>query len=555
SPLTIIDLPGFIRTTEDAQDKTLPEAIRSINRRFIQDPRTIILAVVPANADLITSTSLSEASAYDPEGERTIPIVTKPDRIEGGLLPDWIEVVLNRRKTMKMGYLVMRNAGFEQKVQTWDDSCLEEEKFFESDLWSSIPAERKGRVAIREFLSKVLHEHISRELPALKREVDAALDTFKRDLDAMGTPIADTDEARQRLILANTDLQPRVIAFLSGDYDHKYLAAFKDKSIPISGLDSHFVRSSLLKQYHDYRAAMWKECNRLSKPEILRQVTRYKGNDLPGFVSFITFKNIVNGHYLDGWRSVTEEHILKMHDHLSKALSLFISYVADVSARDVFTHVFEQFSRAQAASIKTTIQDIFGDESTPFTLSRQYMEVVKKERSRNNTSPSLTRGLSVIDLNKDNTSSPLPSSFDSPPPSQNGSPESPQPTQSNGTFSHSQIDPMSSSSFPSQDNIASAHSPSQHQQQDNLWDDENMAVEMLPCLLGYLTTARERIVDKVLMETIERHMIKRITVYFTMVIKATNGELLCMLESPALKRRRVDFANKITDFEGILRDL
>ncbi|KAK3844312.1 MAG: P-loop containing nucleoside triphosphate hydrolase protein [Linnemannia gamsii] len=162
SPLIVVDLPGYIDTILNDQDKNLPDTIRAINRRFIQDPRTIILAVVPANADLENSRSLSEAGAYDPDGERTIPIVTKPDRIEGGLLPDWIEVVLNRRKTMKIGYFAMRNAGFEQRVQSWNDSCLEEEKFFETDMWSSIPPERKGRVAIREFLSKVQHEHAVR---------------------------------------------------------------------------------------------------------------------------------------------------------------------------------------------------------------------------------------------------------------------------------------------------------------------------------------------------------------------------------------------------------
>ncbi|KAF9110958.1 hypothetical protein BGW39_004508, partial [Mortierella sp. 14UC] len=186
SPLTIIDLPGFIRKVENGMDKTLPESIRSINRRFIQDSRTIILAVVPANNDLITSTSLSEAGAVDPAGERTIPIVTKPDRIEDGLLADWIELILNRRKTMKLGYVVMRNSAHTQKESTWESSCQEEEKFFESDIWNAISPERKGRVAIRQFLGRVLHEHISRELPAFKREIDVALDSFKRDLASMG---------------------------------------------------------------------------------------------------------------------------------------------------------------------------------------------------------------------------------------------------------------------------------------------------------------------------------------------------------------------------------
>ncbi|KAK3844313.1 MAG: hypothetical protein J3R72DRAFT_473267 [Linnemannia gamsii] len=153
--------------------------------------------------------------------------------------------------------------------------------------------------------------------PPLKREVDAAFESFKRNLGTMGTYFycRHGRSPRQRLNIANVDLQPRVFAILSGEYDRKYLATFKDNSIPSS------------------------ECNCPSKLEILRQITRYKGNDLPGFVSFVT-KKIVNANYLDSW-SVTEEHVLKIHDHLPKTLSLFISHIADPSAYDVFTHIFE----------------------------------------------------------------------------------------------------------------------------------------------------------------------------------------------------------------------
>ncbi|KAF9911595.1 hypothetical protein EC991_003059 [Linnemannia zychae] len=534
SPLTIVDLPGFIRTIEDNMDKTLPEAIRSINRRFIKDSRTIILAVVPANNDLITSTSLSEAGSVDPAGERTIPIVTKPDRIEDGLLPDWIEVILNRRKTMKLGYLVMRNSAHKDKETSWEESCQEEEKFFESDVWNAVPAERKGRGAIRQYLGKVLHEHISRELPAFKREIDVALDKFKRELVSMGTPIEDTDEARLRLNLANTTLQPQIINFLNANYDQEYLSAFKDKPIDKTGLDPYFVRSSLLRLYREYRLAMFNECNRLSRPDILRHVMRYKGNDIPGFVSFTTFKNIINGHYLDGWKAVTNDHVRNMHEHLSKALSGFIDCVADASSRDVFIRVFERFSRDQSDSIKKTIQDIFQDESSPFTLGLQYQEAVKKDRAKTNRTPSSARGQS-IDLNKPNGDSSQ-STYISPPASQTGPPDTPPP-------SHN--DRMLSSSAQDGDSM----------QQDVNWDDEHSTVEMMPCLQAYLSVARERIVDKVLMETIERHMINRIGGYFELIIKASNSDIACMLESPMLKRQRHDFETKITDFEGILNDL
>jgi GTPase SAR1 family protein len=541
SPLTIIDLPGFIRTTEDEMDKSLPEAIRNINRRFIKEPRTIILAVVPANNDLITSTSLSEAAVFDPAGERTIPIVTKPDRIEEGLLPDWVEVILNRRKNMKHGYLVMRNSGHSQKEVTWDESCKEEEKFFESQIWNAVSPERKGRVAIRKFLSKVLHEHISRELPAFKREVDAALDSFKKELASMGTPIVDINDARERLYVTNTSLQLQIYKFLNASYGQEYLSSHKNILIPSSGLDIHFVRSSLLKLYQEYNIAMCKECNSLSKSDVLRYIGRYKGNDLPGFVSFTTFTNIINAHYLDGWKRVTSEHILKIHNHLSEALSAFIEYTADISSRDVFTRIFGRFSRSRLDTIKATIGDIFEDEGSPFTLSSEYLKAVKEERSKAKHSTSNNRSMPNLELNRPNGDTSAPS-YNSPLLSQTGSPEAPHPSYSDRTPSSMTLDDDS------------AVAVLQKQQEEN-WNDSHSTREMMYCLQAYLKAARERIVDKVLMQTIERYMVNRINDYFQMIIKASDTDIGSMLESPARQRSRYDYEVKIADFEGVLMDL
>lgn len=397
-----------------------------------------MLAVVNASVDLNTSRALREAGEHDPDGERTIPIVTKPDRIESGLLSGWIKVILNQRKAMKLGYLVMRNMSYEQNTMSWDETCQKEDKFFASDVWNAVSSDRKGRVAVKKFLGNLLYEHVSRELPALKREVDAALDTYKRDLKEMGKPIADTDEAREKLTLATLELQPRVIGFLNADYDHEYIAAFKKKPIPSSGHDLYFARPSLLKLYQEYHSAMSGGCNRLSKSEIVLQVACYKGNDLPGFVSFTTFKNIVNGHYLDGWRTVTKDYVHQMHRHLSDALTGYIAHTADATARDVFTHVFDRFSRNQLTKIEETIRDIFEDESTPFTLSRHYMDIIE-EHSKNGQVPALTREPSVIEMMKGVGSTPH-SSVAAPKPSQNGthSPESPQPLR-NGDSGHAPL--------------------------------------------------------------------------------------------------------------------
>lgn len=48
-------------------------------KRYCSDPRTIIMCVSPANQDLSTSDGLMMARELDPEGNRTIGVLTKID--------------------------------------------------------------------------------------------------------------------------------------------------------------------------------------------------------------------------------------------------------------------------------------------------------------------------------------------------------------------------------------------------------------------------------------------------------------------------------------------
>jgi len=45
--------------------------------RYARDPRTIILCVIPANQDMTTSDALKMAQEEDPQGVRTIGVITK----------------------------------------------------------------------------------------------------------------------------------------------------------------------------------------------------------------------------------------------------------------------------------------------------------------------------------------------------------------------------------------------------------------------------------------------------------------------------------------------
>jgi dynamin 1-like protein len=82
--LTLIDLPGIVLMAIQGQADNVAQVTRSMAHRYVSDPRTIILSVVPANADMVTQEGLKMAREVDPKGIRTVGVITKIDIMDRG---------------------------------------------------------------------------------------------------------------------------------------------------------------------------------------------------------------------------------------------------------------------------------------------------------------------------------------------------------------------------------------------------------------------------------------------------------------------------------------
>lgn len=82
--LTLIDLPGIVRTAGRQESATLAEDIQGLMNDYLSNTRCVILAVLPCNVDFHNSQILAEARKVDPDTKRTIPVLTKPDLIDDG---------------------------------------------------------------------------------------------------------------------------------------------------------------------------------------------------------------------------------------------------------------------------------------------------------------------------------------------------------------------------------------------------------------------------------------------------------------------------------------
>ncbi|KAE9576324.1 hypothetical protein CGMCC3_g7655 [Colletotrichum fructicola] len=118
--LTVIDVPGIFRTATSGwttdEDIVL---VKNMVQSYMKSPRTIILAVVPCNVDIATQEILTMAQAFDPEGVRTMGVLTKPDlAIERAMQQIVCELVEGKRFPLRLGYCVVKNRGSDDNKLT-----------------------------------------------------------------------------------------------------------------------------------------------------------------------------------------------------------------------------------------------------------------------------------------------------------------------------------------------------------------------------------------------------------------------------------------------------
>lgn len=170
--LTLVDLPGITKIAIDGQAQNIEQITRAMAHRYVSDSRTIILCVVPANADMTTSDGLQMARALDPKGIRTIGVVTKVDIMDRGTNAK--RMIMNQEVTLRLGYVGVKNRAQEDIInQISVKEAIEKENLFFSThpVYSTMPPGYLGCGTLTNKLTRLLFTHIKHSLPEIIREI------------------------------------------------------------------------------------------------------------------------------------------------------------------------------------------------------------------------------------------------------------------------------------------------------------------------------------------------------------------------------------------------
>jgi len=260
--LTLVDLPGITKVPIGDQPKDIELQIRKMIFGFIEKKNTVILAVTAANTDLTNSDALQIAREVDPEGKRTVGVLTKLDLMDKGT--DAMDVLTGKLVPLRLGYIpVINRSQHDINTRKSIESALKSERdyFLNHPLYKSL-ANKCGTTFLSQSLNKILLHHIRECLPDMKLRINKMIADRAEELKAYGDPIMDGSPGGTVLHAINTfsGLYEEVIdgkltddtnvdelyggariSFIFNEIFAKYLRAVE----PTDGLTAYDIRTAL----------------------------------------------------------------------------------------------------------------------------------------------------------------------------------------------------------------------------------------------------------------------------------------------------------------------
>uniref|UniRef100_A0A6Q2WTM5 Dynamin-1-like protein n=1 Tax=Esox lucius TaxID=8010 RepID=A0A6Q2WTM5_ESOLU len=196
--LTLVDLPGITKVPVGDQPKDIEVQIKDLILKHISNPNSIILAVTAANTDMATSEALKLAREVDPDGRRTLAVVTKLDLMDAGT--DAMDVLMGRVIPVKLGLIGVVNRSqldINQKKSVAD--AIRDEYAFLQKKYPSL-ANRNGTKYLARTLNRLLMHHIRDCLPELKTRINVLAAQYQSLLSSYGEPVEDQSSTLLQLI-------------------------------------------------------------------------------------------------------------------------------------------------------------------------------------------------------------------------------------------------------------------------------------------------------------------------------------------------------------------
>uniref|UniRef100_A0A672Z9U5 Interferon-induced GTP-binding protein Mx n=1 Tax=Sphaeramia orbicularis TaxID=375764 RepID=A0A672Z9U5_9TELE len=361
--LTLIDLPGITRVAVKDQPENIGDQIKSLIEKFIKRQETISLVVVPCNVDIATTEALKMAQEVDPDGERTLGILTKPDLVDKGTEQTVIEIVRNEVIHLKKGYMIVRCRGQKEitKNVSLSEAIRKEKAFFKEHAFFNVLYD-DGHATIpklAENLTLELVHHIEKCLPQLEEQIKNKLIQTNAELQRYGDgPPTDKSDNGSFLIDKVTAFLQDMISLTTGE-EQKF---------------GENIYYTLRQEFENWRSRVensGRAFNSKLEKEVAQYDIRYRGRELPGFISYKTFERMIKEQIT----LLEKPAVQKLEDVAEK--NSFVGFPNLINAAKFQIEAISQEKKTIAESMLRTQ---FKMESIVYTQDSRYSKKLGKRK-------------------------------------------------------------------------------------------------------------------------------------------------------------------------------
>ena len=409
--LTLVDLPGLIA---DAANPNHVPLVDKMVKDYMKNERSIILAIISAKVDKPLQKVLRYAREEDPEGKRTVGIITKPDALRNyrgtTMERDYMAMARNQDPVSKLqlGWHVVRNPDFHEKNDPNYNREAEEGELLSQEPWNQLDEGRLGIESLRKALTKHLFGKICSQLPRLQAEILREKVKSDEELKSMGELRVSSKDQRKYLNGISRRFEYLVGAGLEGQWNSD---SFFDKEMSrlrakIRNLNDEFERAMKTRGHtHEIIGGSFSQRPLLFEPgprpkaigrtamlsKINLLLKSGRGHELPGLFDPLLVGNIFKEDS-QNWPELARQHIDKVWKVTNQFLKNLILEIAPAKS-DTADTILRSFVAEEMERRKQALSRKSAELLTPYTHNLPFctpsrlaasMKEIETDASRNN---------------------------------------------------------------------------------------------------------------------------------------------------------------------------
>ncbi|KAL3464034.1 P-loop containing nucleoside triphosphate hydrolase protein [Aspergillus heterothallicus] len=188
--LSFYDLPGVINQAEFDEERYLVNLVENLVKYYICQENCIVLLTQTMTDDVMNSSAARIVRDARGAKDRTLGVLTKPDRVQiGESYAQWIEILEGNKFGLGHGYYVVRNNP-DPSVEHFV-ARREEDEFFRTAPWSTdlnLYQDRFGTRNLQSALSSLLFQQIQGCLPVIITKINEKAARIDNELSTLPAP-------------------------------------------------------------------------------------------------------------------------------------------------------------------------------------------------------------------------------------------------------------------------------------------------------------------------------------------------------------------------------